>query len=470
MAESNGQKFIGFEEVGRGGLRRFGGEVFEEFLPFLRGERGIKIFKEMKENDPVIGSMLFAFEFLSRQVPWRIEPVSEDNDDKERAEFISSALLDDMESHWNDTLSEIFTMLPFGWAWMEIVYKRRGGDTLDLTKKSKFDDQAIGWRKWALRGQESLESWIFKPDTDDLLGMRQRLFDSAKLVEIPLTKSLLFRTKVEKNNPEGRSLLRNAYRPWYFSKKMEEIEAIGVERDLAGLPMLTPPESVDIWNPNDAGAVLRKGNAEKLVRSIRRDEQEGIVKPFGWTLELLSTGGRRQMDISGILNRYDQRKAMVMLADFILLGHEAVGSFALASSKTALFSVALGGILDIVAEVVNREAIPQLAKFNNWPKEAKLPRLKHGDIESVDLAALGGYITALSGAGIDLTDEATERVLREQAKLPIPEPVEEGEEKTDEDEANAQLMAELKDMREQIAALNNGNRPNGNRRSPSLEE
>ena len=31
-------------------------------------------------------------------------------------------------------------------------------------------------------------------------------------------QALLFRTKSRKDNPEGRSILRNAYRPWYFKE------------------------------------------------------------------------------------------------------------------------------------------------------------------------------------------------------------------------------------------------------------
>ena len=38
------------------------------------------------------------------------------------------------------------------------------------------------------------------------------------------------------DNPEGRSILRNAYFSWYFEKKIAEIEGIGIARDLAGLP------------------------------------------------------------------------------------------------------------------------------------------------------------------------------------------------------------------------------------------
>ena len=57
---------------------------------------------------------------------------------------------------------------------------------------------------------------------------------SYKQVVIPMEKCLLFRTQTHKNNPEGRSILRNAYRSWYFKKRIEEIEGVGIERDLAG--------------------------------------------------------------------------------------------------------------------------------------------------------------------------------------------------------------------------------------------
>src|SRR5690606_2491763 len=104
-------------------------------------------------------------------------------------------------------------------------------------------------------------------------------------VVIPMSKGLLFRTEIARDNPEGRSLLRNAYRPWYFKKRIEEIEGIGIERDLAGLPVLTPPENVDIWDPENVEAQRLRSRAESLVRNIRRDRSEGIVKPYGWELE-----------------------------------------------------------------------------------------------------------------------------------------------------------------------------------------
>jgi hypothetical protein len=36
-------------------------------------------------------------------------------------------------------------------------------------------------------------------------------------------------------------MLRTAYRPWFMKKRLEEFESIGIERDLAGLPIMWLP-------------------------------------------------------------------------------------------------------------------------------------------------------------------------------------------------------------------------------------
>ena len=136
---------------------------------------------------------------------------------------------------------------------------------------------------------------------------------------IPIDKALLFRTKSRKNNPEGKSILRNAYRSWYFKRRIQEIEGIGVERDLAGYPVIYAPEGYDIWSEDEAATAIR-ASLEGMVRSVRRDESEGLVLPYGYELKLLSTGGARQFDTNAIINRYDTRIAMTVLADFILSG------------------------------------------------------------------------------------------------------------------------------------------------------
>lgn len=405
-----------FSEVGRTGLKRWGGRIHEEFLPELSGMNAIRVYREMRENDPVIGSILFAIEMLMRQVSWRVDPVSQNNADLEAAEFLESCL-EDMSQTWGDTISEVLSFLVYGWSFHETVYKRRLGESKDPTKNSKHKDGRIGWRKLPIRAQETLMEWEFD-ESGGVQGMRQQPPPDFISRTVPMDKALLFRTRTEKGNPEGRSILRNAYRPWYFKRRIEEIEGIGIERDLAGLPVLTPPENLNVWDDNDPDMVRLRQEAEQMVQGIRRDQMEGVVKPFGWDFSLLSTGGRRQIDVGAVIERYDRRIAMTVLADFILLGHEKVGSFALASSKTDLFGVALGAWLDSIAAVFNRYAIPRLFALNPGLPQEDLPQLKHGDIESPDLKELGAFIKDMTGVGVIIPDPELENYVRQVAHLP----------------------------------------------------
>jgi hypothetical protein len=409
---------IDFSEIGRSGLRQWGGYVYEEFLPDLYGPLAAKTYREMAENDATVGAVLFAIEMLLRQASWSVEPASQSPEDLEAAEFLESCM-HDMSHTWTDTISEILTMLTYGWSYHEIVYKRRLGPNQDPSKNSKYNDGRIGWRKLPIRAQNTLLRWEFD-ETGGLQGMWQLAPPTYELRFIPIEKALLFRTKTNKGNPEGRSVLRSAYRAWYFKKRIEEIEGIGVERDLAGLPVLTPPEGVDIWNANDKEMVRLRQEAERMVRNVRRDEMEGVVKPFGWEFDLLRAPGSRQMDVNKIIERYDQRIAMSVLADFILLGSEQVGSYALAVSKSDIFMQALNAWLDMIAEVFNRYAIPRLFALNPDLPQENLPRLVHGGVDAPNLKELGQFLKDVTGVGLITPTPQLEQFLLKLARLPAP--------------------------------------------------
>jgi hypothetical protein len=393
--------------LGVSGLVQHSGYINEEFLPALKGTRAIKVFKEMRDNDPVIGAILFAIDMLLRGVEWTVKPASATPEDEDAALFIEECLKG-LDTSLRQTISEVLTMLPFGWAYMEIVYKRR-------------DDGRTAWSGFELRAQDSLLRWEFD-EQGKLLGMVQQAPPLYRPTFLPIEKCLLFRPSQHKNNPEGRSVLRNAYRPWYFKKRIEEIEGIGVERDLAGLPVMRVPARI---MRSDASAADQAVFTEckNIVRNVRRDEQEGIVLPSEkdesgtplYDLQLLSTGGTRQFNTNEIAQRYDQRIAMTVLADFILLGHEKVGSFALSSDKTDIFATALGAWLDDIGETLDL-AVARLLKLNGV--EGKC-RFEHGDIETPDLTKLGEFLVKLAGAGMPIfPDDDVENVLRGYAGLP----------------------------------------------------
>ena len=405
-----------FKEYGQTGLFRFNtGWIYEEFLSELQGRRGIEVYKEMAENDDVIGAILFATEMLMRQCKWSIQNAGNTQEDLAAAEFVRSCM-NDMEETWSDFISEVLSFLTYGWSYHEIVYKRRMGNTQNPETRSKYSDGLIGWRKLPIRSQDTLWEWKYD-ERDNLIGLVQCAPPQYEQVFIPLEKALHFKTKSRKGNPEGRSILRNSYRNWYFKRRIQEIEGIGIERDLAGLPVLVAPEGVDIWSDEYREELAK---AENIVRSVRRDEREGIVLSNGWQFTLTSTGGRRQFDTNQIIERYDTRMAMTVLADFVLLGHQAVGSFALSSDKTELFSVALGAFLDLICETFNNQAIPRLININGkcFAGITDYPILVHGDIETQDLAQLGEFVSKMVGIGAITPDGNMEDYLRLAANLP----------------------------------------------------
>lgn len=405
------------KELGRLGQKRYGGFFYEEFLRELQGRKGMAVYQEMSENDSTIGAMLFSIEMLIRQVVWDVQAGGDKPIDEEAREFILDAM-DDMSETWSDTISEILSFLTYGWSAHEIVYKRRCGKNKDPRLNSKYNDGLIGWQKLPIRSQDTLYEWLYD-DNDNIKGIVQNPPPDFGLITIPIEKLLLFKTKNRKGNPEGRSILRNAYRDWYFKRRIQEIEGIGIERDLAGFPVITAPDST-IWDDNDENAAALRATAEAIVQNIRRDSLEGLVLPAGWELNLVSTGGKRQFDTGAIIERYDNRIAMTCMADFILLGHQNVGSFALSSDKTKMFSMAIGSYLDAICEVFNNKAIPALIDMNaeHFSGITDYPTLTHGDIEDANLDKLGDFITKMVSCGALTPDEDIEAFVREAAGMP----------------------------------------------------
>lgn len=400
------------EELGRSGLRHWGGFVFEEWLRELQyGRRAAEVYRDMQDSDPIVGAIMYAIQMLIRRVTWWVEPKG-----TPEADWFES-VIHDMRHSWPNTISEIISFLGYGWSYHECVYKIRKGESRDRLMTSKFNDGTIGLAKLPLRSQDSLWKWVFD-DTGEIEGLIQNPPPDYLLRFVPMEKALLFRTTIFKDSPEGRSILRNAYRPWYFVRNLQNIEGIGMERDLAGLPMLQPPEGVDIWDPNDTSMAAVKQQAQNVVSSIRRDEQEGVLIPSGWTLSLLSTGGSRQFDVGAAISRYETRMATSVLADLVMMGQDKVGSYALSVTKRDLFAASLGAYLDIIASQFNSELIPRLWRLNGFT--GPQPTLHHGTVETIDLDTLGNYIMRLGQSGAPIDWSTVLPWTMDQGGMPLP--------------------------------------------------
>jgi hypothetical protein len=223
-------------------------------------------------------------------------------------------------------------------------------------------------------------------------------------------------------------LFRNAVLDWFFLKRISEIEAVGIERDMTGLLVMEVPTELLSTTASAEARSLRSA-LEGMLGRLKRDEMEFAMvpaetdtqgKPTGYKLKLLSSGGRRQIDTPAVKNYYKLGMLQSVLAQFIQLGMEGVGSYALASSQTNVFAMALGAFLDKISATFNMFPVARLMRLNGVKSEY-WPELVHGDIEAPPLAEIGSYIQSLAVSGQLPEDDRIKRKLLEFAKLPQPE-------------------------------------------------
>jgi len=423
---------------GYSGLNQYSGFVNEEFLKEMQGEAGVRLLTEMADNHPVIGGFLYAIFMLVRQVSWTVESPTDRPGDMEAADFVSSCL-DDMQFSWQDTLSEILSFLIYGFAFHEICYKpRRGFNRTNPFLSSRYEDNKIGWQKIQGCSQDSLYRWEFDSESN-VLGMYQHVITQIATTGdmkpyeryIPMDKAMLFRTRSFKNNPHGKSIIRNAAVPYLRQRKIEEVECIGIERDLAGFPVISVPGEIMQATADDQQKATYAAMVD-MVKKIKRDSAEGVVMPsdpyvdaqgsitnlLQYKLELLSANGQRQFDTTAILKNYDARIAMVVLGDFLLLGHNETGARSLGDTKTNMFMIALKAILEIICENFNRKAIPDLLRYNGYDT-TETPLLQAQGLDELDLTELANFIRDVAAAGMPLfPDIGLENHLRKISGLP----------------------------------------------------
>ena len=438
-----------FRDFGSYGLRQYSGWLREEFLPALVGREASRVFREMLDNSSVVGSMLFGIQQAMRAVEWRVMPPGDSVKSTAEVKFVES-LMDDMSHTWSDFIAEALSMLPYGYCINELVYKRRMGDTPgsdaafdprtrkfaarpspeDEHPPSLHNDGRIGWRRLPIRGQDTVLKWFF--DTNgQIKGVTQQPW-VGELIDIPIEKLLLFRPTAHKNNPEGRSVLRNAYRSFWFVKRLEELEAIMFER-MNGFPVLYVPNELmeaSRANPNAATTLAAYKN---LVTNIRINEQMGAILPSDtyrdadgkvtnirmFEFQLLTPQhGSRGVSANDTIERHKLDMLMTLLCDFVKLGHEVRGTNNLAITKVDMFYAAIEGWLTSIADVLNRYGLPRIWRINALSPDI-MPNFAPEMRKRVDLDGLGGFIANLAKAGMPLfPDDELQTAIRGAAGLP----------------------------------------------------
>lgn len=390
----------------------------DEFLPELRGTGAIRTFREMRENDSTIGAVMFAVEQILRDVEINVIPADESDKAKVESDFVKSVLAD-MDHTLDDHVSEALSFLSYGFSWFEVVYKRREGPLQrDPKKKSKYSDGRMGVRKIASRAPWTVSKFYVDRKTGDVNGILQNVgFVSKERKPIPTHKSLYYRTPTINNDPSGRSILRNSYVAYTYLGRIQNIEAIAIERELNGIPVgRIPSDYLSDTASDDQKEVVK--TFERVLRDTKLNDQNYVLLPSDhypdkeggpsnvrlMDFELMSSSGNRNIDIGPVVSRYQHDIARSILSEFLMLGSTSTGSYALSKSKTDLFLRALESYIQTIVDVLNKQLVERLWEINGLDYNY-MPKIEAGDVAPHDLKELGSYLRNLNGADINLSDQ-----------------------------------------------------------------
>lgn len=380
-------------------LKISAGTVTEDFLPRLHGERGVQVFREMMMNDPVVGGMISQMELRLRSVKWTVKKNDESRATNRLAQVVERSM-NGMESPWNFVMSDVVTALVFGWALFEQLYKVEPGVGVIL-------------KELAFRGQDTLYQWEFDPFTRHATTMIQRVPYTAETFFIPLKGNLHIKTNGRKSNPEGFSLLRTAYRPWWMKKNIEEIEGIGIERDMNGIPHIHFPElEFDPTLLENSDVITW---AENMVSSMSKNELAGAVTFKNMTLSLLQ-GKNSTIDTDKIIRRYNQSIAICFHTQYMTIPYESRGTGTTAESYGDMMLDSLDAWSMIFASQLEKQMIEPLKVFNGLQNGNV--SLVPSKISSKDKVEFAAWLARLISNGAIMPDDPLEAQIRRDYELP----------------------------------------------------
>lgn len=400
--KKEGKVQVQLVELGAPGTNIISGIITEDYNPDLQGTQAVKKFDEMRKNDAQVKASLLAVKLPLLSARWFIQRAEGDEVDEDLAEeqalFIEENLFNKLK--WKKQLKLILTYLDFGYKYLEKVFG--------------IDEETglIVWRKWGDRQQSAHYKWE-SDTTPPIVGAKQQLPVVTENLEdaqpfTPLEKLLLFSYDREGDNYEGVSMLRGAYKHWWYKDTLYKIQGIQAERYGVGIPTATMGES----NSSDD-----KNKAEEMCKNVKSNESSYMILPFGWQFDIKTPIGNAQgSSIEAAITHHNRMILMNVLAGFLDLGSGSSGSFALGREQGSFFTLGLQSIADDIKETIN-DAIKELILMN-WTDTKKFPKLDVTDIANIDGESFSNMLNVLAMGNFITPDKDLKKFVRNSLKLP----------------------------------------------------
>ena len=373
--------------------------------PDLRGLEAVRTWDEMSRTDDQVGSALRALRTPVTSADWAL--TSTEDVDPGVLEFVRTniGLPKPGESRgrrnregivFSEHLADAFKAAIFGHAVFEQVYKYNPADG------------RLWLRKLGPRSQTTIEEITVGRD-GGLEAIRQAPESLAshrggipKPVVIPVEHLVFYCVGKEGGDWHGTSVLRQAYRPWFFKDRYERLAAQIVERNGMGVPIGYAEPGVD------------RKELEKALSNLRAGASSYVMAPAGTKIELMGVSGST-VDPLPHIKQCREQISKALAQGFQDLGHDSgarsLGEVFLETALRASQEVA-----DLIADTFTEHVIRDLVELN-FGEGTPYPTLSPGDIvagRNQDDTVL----VELANAGLLTADAPLEAYLRKKKGLP----------------------------------------------------
>jgi hypothetical protein len=389
-------------EISGSGATAYRRTMNTDYNPILSGSAAIEQYQEMK-NDGVVRSSLRVAKTPILSARWFMEPASQDPEDVYRAKFVWDNLTKWMTTSWVQFQIEALYMLDYGTYVFEKVFEPR----IVPDANGNLQPRMV-WRKFAPRHPYEIAQ--FKYDAEGGPEAVEIITDTGT-VDLPIAKALIFTYDKEAGDLWGRSVLRSAYKHWFYKEQLYKIDAIQKERHGIGIPIIVLPNG------------FKKGvddiEAQRIGMMLRTNEEAHVVLPPGWEVNFLKLEGQK-VDALESAQHHSEKLYENVLANFINGGTNQN-----TETLEAVFTRSSRFTAEIMRDVLNSYAIPQLMLMN-WTEEEMpegFPQLKVRRLgDERDWRILSFAIRNLVGAGVVRPDDSTEACAREEMDMPVADP------------------------------------------------
>ena len=429
---------IAYSEIGYQGAKVLGGQIFEECSHELRWPQAIETYKKMAK-DAAISPALELVETMIARVPWDVKiPEGYEEELADKANYLKQVMVD-MDHDWQSMIKQAATFKRYGFSTLEIVLRYRRKES-----GSKFNDGLVGVKKLPIRSQDTIEGWYWKNSGRELAGLVQRVcipdnaqasdgwdFVNANLQsvkggskKIARKKFLLFRNNPLKDSPVGTSPLNGCWQAWKYKTAFQEAEAIGAAQDVNGFKVLYLPPQYMASDASDENKAVFQAYQQAMA-NMHVAKQSGLILPLlldetgkrMFDFEVMSVTGQRSFDTNAIIARYNAEILTCLFADFLALGQQGGGSFALGETKVSIIEMGIQAALDEIKNQLNHQLVRTLFEQNGWDTTI-MPEFTYGNVSKESLDEVSKFIQRTAAVSTFPRNRDTINWVMKQADIP----------------------------------------------------